>query len=752
MDNNDKHGFSSDRPIKKMDEDLLGRSGFSQDLAKAIAGWHGNDSLVVALHGDWGAGKSSIKNMAINELNKINKHKPDIIEFSPWEWAAQDKITSSFFQEISLTIGLKDKSAEGKKLAKLLKKYGRYLNTGEIITSGLASALPILFVLATFFGIGGNFSDEAWIKNTSTALLSLFAVWGIWLAWGKKLINQLAGNTEASSKEEELTLSQLRQALTDLLKNRDKSVIIVLDDLDRLNANQLQMVFQLVKANTEFPNVVFVLLFQRDLVEEKLTDGKQTGRDYLEKIIQVPFDIPKIETSRVHSLLFQKLDEIIDRDKFALTTFDPTYWGNVFHSSLAGYFTNLRSVYRFTSTFSFHFSLYQGKNAFEVNPVDLIAIECIRLFEPDVYKEISESKLFFTEARSVRDEKNKAKEEEKFNQILNLTKADNKEKLKDLLHYIFPTLGRLSGQTYAGSFYDIWLRDMRICHPSNFDKYFLFSIPRGELSHSELQEMLSLTGDCFALTAFIKELHEREILKNSLGQFISFIDQIHLKNSRSFISSMLNTCDEVGNDDFSFSLNSANYMTIYVEKTMKRIEDIDERGDLLLECFQKSESGLNVVESILQYEEDRRQKNEDNILLSDSIFESLKIKFVEKLDLLSESKENGLINHPQLGSFIYRWKRWGSDDKVSSWLVEQIKNPEYCLILLKSFVQKGSSQAWGDHVSRKTTKIRLDNIEEFFPVNLMEESLKSLNRTDLDLSEQEAIQALKRAISQKEQS
>jgi predicted KAP-like P-loop ATPase len=752
MDNNDKHGFSSDRPINKIDEDLLGRSGFSQDLAKAIAGWHGNDSLVVALHGDWGSGKSSIKNMALNELKKVDKHKPDIIEFSPWEWAAQDKITSSFFQEISLTIGLKDKSAEGKKLSKLLKKYGRYLNTGETITSGLASALPILFILATFFGIGGNFSNEVWVKNTSTVLLSLFAGWGIWLAWGKKLLKQLAGNTEASAKEEELTLSQLRQALTDLLKKRDKSVIIVLDDLDRLTTKQLQMVFQLVKANTEFPNVVFVLLFQRDLVEEKLTDGKQTGRDYLEKIIQVPFDIPKIETSRLHNLLCQKLDEIIDRDKFAIKTFDSTYWGNVFHSSLAGYFNNLRNVYRFTSTLSFHFSLYQRENAFEVNPVDLIAIECIRLFEPDVYKKISQSKSFFTEARSTRDEPNRAKEEEKFNQILNLTNDNNKEKLKDLLHYIFPPLGIITGQNYAGSCYDIWQRDMRVCHPSNFDKYFLFSIPTGELSHSELQEMLSLTDDSVALTAFIKELHERNILKNALGQFMAFIEQVPIKNSRSFICSMLNTCDEVGNDDFTFSLNSANYMTLYVEKTMKRIEDTDERGNLLFECFQKPESGLNVVKSILQYEEDRRNNNEGSFLLSNSIFASLKIKFVEKLDLLSESEENVLINHPQLGSLIYRWKRWGSDDKVSSWLIEQIKNPDYCLILLKSFVQKGSSQAWGDHVSRKTTKIRLENIEDFFPVKLMEDSLKFLDRTNLDLSEQEAIEAFTRAISQKKSS
>jgi len=67
----DLHGFSSDRPITKAEDDLLGRSGFSSDLANAMASWHGNDSLVVALHGDWGSGKSSIKNMALSQLGKV---------------------------------------------------------------------------------------------------------------------------------------------------------------------------------------------------------------------------------------------------------------------------------------------------------------------------------------------------------------------------------------------------------------------------------------------------------------------------------------------------------------------------------------------------------------------------------------------------------------------------------------------------------------------------------------------------------
>ncbi|WP_442878434.1 P-loop NTPase fold protein, partial [Cetobacterium sp.] len=47
----------------------------------------------------------------------------------------------------------------------------------------------------------------------------------------------------------------------------------------------------LIKANTDFPNVIFLLLFQKDIVEKKLSDSTQSGENYLEKIIQIPFTI-----------------------------------------------------------------------------------------------------------------------------------------------------------------------------------------------------------------------------------------------------------------------------------------------------------------------------------------------------------------------------------------------------------------------------------------------------------------------------
>ncbi|MDE1043614.1 P-loop NTPase fold protein, partial [Escherichia coli] len=85
------------------------------------------------------------------------------------------------------------------------------------------------------------------------------------LKWGKTFLDRLTGNIEATVKANEQSLSDIRQDLSGLLLERKAPLIVVMDDLDRLTTSQLRMVFQLIKANLEFPNVVFLLLFQRDL-------------------------------------------------------------------------------------------------------------------------------------------------------------------------------------------------------------------------------------------------------------------------------------------------------------------------------------------------------------------------------------------------------------------------------------------------------------------------------------------------------
>lgn len=751
MENNDIHGFSSDRPISRVEDDLLGRSTFSEDLATAISSWHGKDSLVVALHGDWGSGKSSIKNMAISKLETLTRNKPSVVNFSPWEWAAQEKITASFFNEISKSIGHIDKSKEGKKLSKMLIKYGRYLNTGESVVSGLSSALPTLFILATIAGVSGNFSDAEWVKSTSTIILGLLATWAATLKWGKDFLNKLGANIEATAKENEKGLSDIRDELSSLLSKRSSALIVVMDDLDRLTAEQLRMVLQLVKANLEFPNLVFLLLFQRDLVEDKLNDGKQIGRDYLEKIIQVPFDIPKIEVTRLHNLLFSRLDKIIEKNSSAVKMFDSGRWGNMFHGALHIYFNNLRNIYRYTSTLSFHFSLLKGKSAFEVNPVDLITIECLRVFDPDVYSELARSKEILTKNGRGGYGRNQDTTPEIIEGIINKSKEHNRQYVRNMLKQLFPTIEwALGGMEYAGDFTSTWLREIRVCHHSNFDKYFQFSIPSGELSNSDIQDMLALTSDSETLSSFILSLKERGIIKNALSQFEAYTDQIPIENGESYIKALLDIGDLIDHESIGFTMFSSNTHAVrLVVWFLRRIEDIDKRGALLLRCFRESE-GISIVENILQADETRREKSDPHIVLADKAFAEIKREFVSKLDSLSENSPNTLMSNEHLASFLYRWKRWGDEEKVVTWLKSQTKTANGCINLLKAFVTKSSSHSSGDHIVRVSNFIKLQDIEGFIEIEPIKQMIRDIDISCLDDRSKESVMAFNQALDKRE--
>lgn len=92
-----EHRFSADRPISTRSEDLLGRRTFAESLASAIKGWKGNDSLVIALYGAWGMGKSSIKNMLLEALRDSGQGRAHIVDFNPWQWAGQHQLADAFF-------------------------------------------------------------------------------------------------------------------------------------------------------------------------------------------------------------------------------------------------------------------------------------------------------------------------------------------------------------------------------------------------------------------------------------------------------------------------------------------------------------------------------------------------------------------------------------------------------------------------------------------------------------------------------
>src|SRR5687767_12940000 len=92
-----------EHPINKLSEDRLGRAKFAENIAKSIDKWNGRASYVLALYGDWGSGKSSVKNMIVDSLEQIPS-TIKIVHFEHWQILEPQQLAKHFFDEISIAI------------------------------------------------------------------------------------------------------------------------------------------------------------------------------------------------------------------------------------------------------------------------------------------------------------------------------------------------------------------------------------------------------------------------------------------------------------------------------------------------------------------------------------------------------------------------------------------------------------------------------------------------------------------------
>ena len=96
--------LSPDSPIETANDDKLGRKTFAQALARALAGFSGQDSFVVGIHGKWGTGKSSILNLLVEQIEKDNGGKPEgeklyAMRFNPWNFSDQNQLVFQFLRQ-----------------------------------------------------------------------------------------------------------------------------------------------------------------------------------------------------------------------------------------------------------------------------------------------------------------------------------------------------------------------------------------------------------------------------------------------------------------------------------------------------------------------------------------------------------------------------------------------------------------------------------------------------------------------------
>ena len=735
------HLFSADRPITSKEEDLLDRADFATALATAIDGWNESDSLVVALYGPWGSGKSSVKNMVLEALRSKQGTPATVVEFNPWQWAGQDQLAEAFFTEVEIALGKADASKQGRRRAAKWHLYEQHLKVGSLGLTGFRHITIMVLVLLGLVGLA-SITRIAWVTVVAGVVGGLALMIAAALKWIAGFADEVAALFSRSAEAADRNLNEIKADLADDLSALAAPVVIVIDDLDRLAPNEIQLMFQLIKANADFPNVVYLVLFQRTTIEGALGER---GREFLDKIVQVGFDIPLLQQPRIDKVLFQRLDDVLG-EKSVGQRFDGERWVNLYFRGFQAFFRTLRDVHRFGAVFAFEVGQFRGDTSFEVNPIDLIGLEVLRVFEPEVYQALPSAKSVLTGRellgmdRSYKENATRAAVEA----IIEHASKDRTEAVREVVKQLFPAIEWVfGGSHYGADFADHWYRELRVCHPDVFDRYFLLAIPEGDISQADLDRVLHSVSDAADATAVFSTLKQRGLLDTALNRLEAYKQEIDLTHAVPFITALFNVSEDLSPYSSGiFDIDSSIHVVRIIHWHLATEPDREQRMRIVCEALQAS-SGLFMPVYFISLEGDGKTSS----ILETSHLPILKQVCLKKIRVAAE--DGHLASHPNMGILLYQWREWSSGEEPEKWVASLIESKEGFLAFLGAFVQPVRSWQIGGAVVRTIWRIRLSDIEPFVAADIVEARAKELEAGSLSERDQRSLHALEQALERR---
>ena len=689
--------FKPDQPIQSSKEDILGRKAFAQSLGNAILNYKEKDSIVIGLFGAWGSGKTSIINMALEHINYVCKDKksesePIIVRFYPWNFSEQNQLISQFFKQLSVTLKRKDYSVNIRKIGKKLETYTKFFEP-----------LKLIPVVGQLMGIV------------------------------KDIVQTIGKTLKVFGEHRENDLNSIRKELNDLLAEQFHKIIVIIDDIDRLGNIEIRQIFQLIKSLGDFPNTIYLLAFDKDVVIKALQRVQEgSGLEYLEKIVQVPFDIPLISKQEVEALLFSQLTELIK--DIPEEKWDQTYWSNIYHSGLRYFFENIRDVTRYINLSRCGFSIVKG----EVNAIDFFAITAIQVFIPDVYYGIRDNKDIFAGIFDSAYGNSKAVIEQakkRCDEIFSRTNKYSQKMLMDFLKRLFPKLESVYGNTHYGyDWLSDWRKDGRVCSPDNFDIFFRLSVPKGEISQYEIETILSLASNSYAFAEVLLRLNED-------GRIVRFLERIEdytrkdipEENIENIITVLMDIGDlfPEGETGF-FGINTSTRIRRIFYQLSRRLDNKENRFNIFKKAVEKATKSLHTITSEVavqgqqhgKYDQTKKSKPEEELTVNATQLEELEKLAYDKIE--SWANDGRLSKHTYLLSVLYDWRRWGRQEQINKFVNRMIEDDDGLIDFITSFLSKSKVHGMSDYVYRTEWKINLKSIEEFVNLKQIEPRIRNI--------------------------
>jgi hypothetical protein len=290
--------YIHDRPAE---EDTFGRSHFAETLSRSLLLPKGSPGLVVGIEGNWGSGKSTLIGFVTKNLEGITEGSvPIVAEFNPWMVSNTGALVEALIGQLAASIG-KDISV-GKKGIEVGQKLLGYI--------GLLKHLKYLKYVPALSWAGNIAADIPEIAQAVAATADQGAEAGQKATEDfKKLLPSF-------------DLPQQRKEVVAVLSELDRPIVVVIDDLDRLPAEEIRSMIQAIKAVADFPRVTYLLAYDRSIIARALAADEVSGLSYLEKIVQVAYPIPPLSQRQLNKFANGKIQILLDELNITLRAYE----------------------------------------------------------------------------------------------------------------------------------------------------------------------------------------------------------------------------------------------------------------------------------------------------------------------------------------------------------------------------------------------------------------------------------------------
>jgi hypothetical protein len=355
-------------------------------------------SFSAGITGEWGSGKSTFLLKAKDEIGS----GAYFVEFKPWNRNASKQIVDEFFENLRGEL-----SKQHSSLAKPIRDYA--LELAEEHTSG-------------------------WLKSA----VRLFV------------------------QQSNIGLQAKKDKLSSRLSELEKPIVVAIDDLDRLEGNEIFEILRLIRNTGDLKNVIYLVAYDKEYVTHMLLKkGIDRPDEYLEKIFNIELHLPKVETYHLWETFRKDLTDMLingNPQELVQFTFEEI---DLFISCLGNY----RKIKRFARLIVLNVSYIREFLSFDVNLHDFILLELIQIYDKTVYDDLFKNRFRY----------------------LTLASSSNVYSLQKEFHNIEfrPITLKLLKALFSGNAYN------SIRRASAFAKYFSLGILPTQVSEKEFLELLN---------------------------------------------------------------------------------------------------------------------------------------------------------------------------------------------------------------------------------------------------------------------